>query len=220
MWTTPGQNPGQGSGPRRRRAWFERVVASGAPPWPLARPSKCSHALCAWRMVETRPSATHGAAEGTSRVDPGVHRGDAAALLEGAAPPARHVVMRCACCRVRQQSLVDVPSVTRLCGQRRRCPCIEHATPCHGHRRRASAGEASGLCSLSTLGMSARGCLFDTSGRSTYGTVQTTLVTTHTGRSGAIWVLQTLSRPGHGFSHKVPNTVHIQYEHSIQGILW
>ena len=164
-------------------------------------PVKCSHALCAWRMVETRPSATLGAAEGTSRVDPGVHRGDAATLCLRAAPPARHMVIRCACCRVRQQSLVDVPSVTTVA-----------ETPVSVHRARdtlprapeaCESGEASGLCSLSTLDMSARVCVFDTSGRSTYRTVQTTLVTTHTGRSGAIWVLRTLSRPGHGFSHKV-----------------
>ena len=152
-------------------------------------------------MVETRPSATLGAAEDTSRVDPGVHRGDAAALLEGAAPPARHMVMCCACRRVRQQSLVGVPSVTTVA-----------ETPVSVHRARdtlprapeaCESGEASGLCSLSTLGMSARGCLFDTSGQSTYRTVQTTLVTTHIGRLGAIWVLRTLSTPGHGFSHTV-----------------
>ena len=123
-------------------------------------------------------------------------------LLMEAAPPAWSMVMHCACCRVRQQSLIDVPSVTTV---------IE--TPLFAHRARdtlprapeaCESGEASGLCSLSTLGMSARGCLFDTSGRSTYGAVRTTLVTTHTGRSGAIWVLRTLSRPGGGFSHKVP----------------
>ena len=186
-------------------------MASSAPPWPLARPSKCSRALCAWRMVETRPSATLGAADGTSRVDPGVHRGDAATLCLRAAPPARHMVMRCACCRVRQQSLVHVPNVTTVT-----------ETPVSVHRARdtlprapeaCESGEASGLCSLSTLGMSARGCVFDTSGRSTYRTVQTTLVTTHTGRSGAIWVLRTLSRPGHGFSHKVHENVNVTNQH-------
>ena len=140
---TPRAKSWNSVGPQRRRAPFERVVASSAPPWPRARPSKRSHALCAWRMVETRPSATLGAAEDTSRVDPGVHRGDAAALLEGAAPPARHMVMRCACRRVRQQSLADVPSVTTVA-----------ETPVSVHRARDTLprareacehGEASGL---------------------------------------------------------------------------
>ena len=110
--------------------------------WPPARLRGRSHArqmfACALRLADgrvSRPSATLGAAEGTSRVDPGVHRGDAAALLAGAAPPAWNMVTRCACCRVRQQSLIDVPSVTTVT-ETPVFVCIEHATPCHGHRRR------------------------------------------------------------------------------------